>query len=99
MFIDNYALYLLVATGYIASPGPAVFIALNGGAAHGVKNTAAVLLGNTFGLGILALVSALGLGAVMLASDTLTRMVKTAGALWLAYLGIKMIVAIFSNHR
>ena len=94
---ENYALYLLVAVGYIASPGPAVFFAINGGATIGIGNTAVVLFGNTIGLGALALISALGVGAVILNSDGLTSAIKIAGALWLIYMGAKMILAKPSN--
>lgn len=89
MSVDNYILYVLVAVGYIASPGPAVLVAINGGVAVGVRRTAMLLAGNTIGLGILAFISALGIGALILNSAKLTVAVKVLGALWLVYLGIK----------
>ncbi|MDD9858614.1 MAG: LysE family translocator [Gammaproteobacteria bacterium] len=89
MSIDNYLLYVLIAVGYIASPGPAVLVAINGGVAVGVKRTAALLAGNTVGLGALAFISALGVGALILNSAKLTVAVKILGALWLVYLGVK----------
>jgi len=91
MSIDNYLLYVLIAVGYIASPGPAVLVAINGGVAVGMKRTAALLAGNTVGLGILAFISALGVGVLILNSAKLTVAVKILGALWLVYLGIKTI--------
>lgn len=93
MDINNYLLYLLVSVGYIASPGPAVFIAINGGATVGVKRTVALLAGNTVGLGLISFISALGVGAFILSSVGLTAVVKTLGAFWLAHLGIKMMRA------
>jgi len=89
MPIDHYLLYVLIAVGYIASPGPAVVVAINGGVAVGVKRTAMLLAGNTVGLGMLAFISALGVGALILNSAKLTAAVKISGALWLAYLGVK----------
>ena len=91
MPVENYLLYVLIATGYIASPGPAVFVAINGGFAIGTKRTLALLAGNSVGLGALAFVSALGIGAFVLNSATLTAAMKILGALWLAYLGLKML--------
>lgn len=91
MDLNNYLLYLLVSVGYIASPGPAVFLAINGGATIGVKRTAALLAGNTIGLGLMALIAALGVGTLILNSVGLTAIVKIIGALWLAHLGIKML--------
>jgi len=52
--ISSYFIFLLIAFGYIASPGPAVFIAINGGASIGKKKTFVLLLGNTIGIGIIA---------------------------------------------
>lgn len=89
MPVENYFLYLLIAIGYIASPGPAVLVAINGGVAAGIKRTAMLLAGNTVGLGVLAFISALGIGALILNSAKLTVAVKILGALWLVYLGIK----------
>jgi len=89
MSVDDYLLYVLIAVGYIASPGPAVLVAINGGAAVGVKRTAMLLAGNTIGLGALAFISALGIGALILNSAKLTVAVKVLGALWLVYLGVK----------
>lgn len=90
---DDYFLYLLVAIGYIASPGPAVFLAINGGARLGVKKTAITLFGNTAGLGVLAFVSASGLGALVLNSPIALQALKICGALWLAYLGVRMLLS------
>lgn len=90
MAIDHYLLYMLIAVGYIASPGPAVFIAINSGFAIGAKRTMALLAGNTAGIGALAFISAVGIGAFILRSATLTAAVKVLGALWLTYLGINM---------
>lgn len=89
MPVDHYLLYALIAVGYIASPGPAVLVAINGGVAVGLRRTAMLLAGNTIGLGVLAFISALGVGALILNSAKLTVAVKILGALWLIYLGIK----------
>lgn len=90
MLIEDYVLYVLIAIGYIASPGPAVFVAVNGGASIGAKRTSALLVGNSAGLGVLAFVSALGVGAFVLNSASLTALMKILGALWLSYMGLKM---------
>ena len=94
MFVDisSYFTFLLIAFGYIASPGPAVFIAINGGASLGKVKTFYLLLGNTIGLGIIAFISALGVGSLILKSSFLTAVTTVAGASWLCYLGIRMII-------
>lgn len=93
MSVDNYILYLLIATGYIASPGPAVFIAINNGATIGLRKTALTLLGNTIGLGCIALISSIGIGALIISSAILTNLIKIVGAVWLVYIGSKMMLS------
>lgn len=93
MEISDYAKYIVVATGYIASPGPAVFLAINGGAMLGIKNTSLILLGNTIGLSIFAFVSALGLGELIFNYPKLTAIVQLGGACYFVYMGIKMMRA------
>ena len=93
MSVDSYLLYVLIAVGYIASPGPAVLVAINGGVAVGARRASMLLAGNTIGLGVLAFISALGIGALILNSEKLTAAIKLLGALWLVYLGIKTLRA------
>lgn len=89
---DAYLLYLLFAIGYVASPGPAVLLAINGGIRLGVKQTAITLCGNTAGLGVLAFVAACGLGALVLNSAIALSILKFCGAAWLIYLGWRMLL-------
>lgn len=93
MSFPNYLTFLLIAVGYIASPGPAVFIAIYGGAHVGVLKTSVVVLGNTLGLALLAFISALGLGQLILESPLLTACTQIMGASWLGYMGVKMMLS------
>lgn len=90
---QSYFLFLSIALAYIASPGPAVFLAINYGAVHGIKKTSLTLLGNTTGLGILAFISAIGVGTIIINSEYLTNIIKIIGAIMLFYIGVKMIIA------
>ena len=89
--IDNMMVYISIATIYIISPGPAVFIAINYGIMHGFKKTMLLLLGNTIGLGILAAISATGVGILVVNSPLLSAVLSLLGAIFLFYLGYKMI--------
>ena len=55
---------------------------------HGAQKTVATILGGITASMTLMLLAALGLGAVIAASDTLFHTIKWAGALYLVYLGI-----------
>jgi homoserine/homoserine lactone efflux protein len=74
-------------------PGPAVLLvvgtALRRGAAPALQAAIGILAGNTIYFGL----SALGLGAVLASSYALFTIVKYAGAAYLAYLGVRAIVA------
>ena len=87
MSVKGCFLYGLMSVDYIASPGPAVFVAINGGFAISAKRALALLAGNAAGLGVLVFVSALSISAVVLNLATLTATMPISGALWLSYPG------------
>ena len=93
MELHTILLYSTVAFFYILSPGPAVFLAIVNGLRADLKSVAIATLGNMIGLLFLSTVSILGLGAIIMASTTLFMVVKTIGALYLIYIGIKFIRA------
>ena len=90
MEIEGYLAYLLVAFGYCIT-WSCIFLAIQGGSTIGLQKTTVMLFGNTVGLGILAFISALGLGAWIVNSVVLSNITKVIGASWLFYLGLKMI--------
>jgi len=73
------------------TPGPAVLLVM----AHGLKGgwvpSLKASLGVQAGNGIYLTLSALGLGAILAASETLFHAVKWVGAAYLVYLGVKTI--------
>lgn len=83
------------ATVFIASiiPGPSMLLALTHGMQHGARRTMASALGNVAVTLVQALVSIVGLGAVLLASETVFQVIKWAGAAYLVYMGITMLMA------
>ncbi len=89
MNTDTLLIYCAVAFFYIISPGPAVFLAVYNGALHGIRCVAASALGNIMGLFVLSALSASGLSAILMTSSSLFTLVKTIGAAYLIYLGIK----------
>lgn len=85
----DYFIFLGIAIIATASPGPAVFLAINNGAKYGHLQAITGIFGNVAAMLTLATVSAAGLGAIILASSTLYTVIKIAGGLYLIYLGIK----------
>ncbi|MED5617654.1 LysE family translocator [Ideonella sp. BN130291] len=88
MSIQLWLIYLSVVLAVIATPGPSALLCMTHGAHHGSRRTLATVLGGIVASLTLMAMSALGLGAVLAASDTAFQVVKFAGAAYLVLLGI-----------
>jgi homoserine/homoserine lactone efflux protein len=80
-----YSITIFVAT---IIPGPSMLLALTHGMKYGAKRTIASALGNLSVTFLQAAVSIAGLGAILLASESLFNVIKLAGAGYLIYMGI-----------
>ncbi len=68
-----------------------MLLALTHGMHFGAKRTLASALGNVSVTLVQASISIVGLGAVLMASETLFQVIKWAGAIYLIYMGISLI--------
>lgn len=96
--INEYLLYVTLAVTIVIIPGPAVILTVRNSIKYGFKIAIAGILGNFTAMIIMATVSALGLGAVILASTTLFAFLKIIGCGYLIYLGIKVWKTPLSNN-
>lgn len=71
------------------TPGPAVLLAVSNATTLGARRALISSLGNATGVFVVAVTALLGLGALLQASSTAFTMLKTAGAMYLVYLGIR----------
>src|SRR5688500_8649285 len=71
------------------SPGPAVLLTVSHGMRGGWADSLTVALGVQAGNGVYFVLSALGLGALLQASETLFHAVKWLGAAYLVFLGVR----------
>ncbi|WP_248448125.1 LysE family translocator [Sinorhizobium meliloti] len=83
--------FALVAFIGIATPGPTVLLALTNGSRFGVKRATAGMIGAMLSDFALIGAVALGLGALLAASEFWFSVVKWLGAAYLAYLGIMLL--------
>jgi homoserine/homoserine lactone efflux protein len=90
MEFQTWLLYFGIAFVNIVTPGAAVLLAITTGMQYGLRGAFFTALGNITGLALLASFSALGLGAVVLASEVVFNGIKWVGALYLIYLGISL---------
>lgn len=90
----SFKLILLFSTTvFVASiiPGPSMLLALTHGMHFGAKRTIASALGNVTVTLIQAFVSIVGLGAILIASETIFQFIKWVGAAYLIYMGIGLL--------
>lgn len=82
-------------TVFVASiiPGPSMLLALTHGMRYGARRAMASALGNVAVTMVQALVSIVGLGTVLLASETVFLAIKWAGAAYLVYMGVSILIA------
>ncbi|ASQ02813.1 LysE family translocator [Sinorhizobium meliloti WSM1022] len=83
--------FALVAFIGIATPGPTVLLALTNGSRFGVKRATAGMIGAMLSDFALIGAVALGLGALLAASEFWFSVVKWLGAAYLAYLGVMLL--------
>ena len=83
--------FALVAFIGIATPGPTVLLALTNGSRYGVKRATAGMIGAMLSDFVLIGAVALGLGALLAASEFWFSVIKWLGAAYLAYLGVMLL--------
>jgi threonine/homoserine/homoserine lactone efflux protein len=89
MTLSTYLLYLSAVALLVLTPGPTMLMSMTNAIAHGAPEAMASASGSiTAALGMI-LLSSLGLGAVLAASDTAFWILKLVGGAYLIYLGIK----------
>jgi threonine/homoserine/homoserine lactone efflux protein len=91
MPIETWLLFMLVAILPAMSPGPAVLLVISNALRFGAGATVISALGNAVGLFILGFAVAYGLDALLAGSAVLFTVLKFAGGLYLAWLGIRLI--------
>ena len=91
MTMQLWCMYLALVVIATSTPGPAVLFITTHSTVHGWKKAVFAALGNIVGLFCLGLIAVTGLGSVLRASEIIFNFVKCAGAVYLVYLGLKMI--------
>ncbi|MEM7524906.1 MAG: LysE family transporter [Pseudomonadota bacterium] len=92
--IEIWAVFLISAYGVSIYPGPNNILALSNGSRFGVRaSCVAGCLGRLPAFAIQIGLTAIGLGALLAASETAFTVLKYLGAAYLVYLGLRMIFA------
>ena len=85
-FILIYSVTVFIAS---ITPGPSMILALNHGIKYGSRRTLASAFGNLTATMIQSILSIAGLGAILLQSQNMFTVIKSLGAIYLIYIGIK----------
>ena len=91
MPVELWLAYLILSFLFAVTPGPAVLLTAGQAIARGFWAGFAVVLGTQAGNLVYFVLSAAGLGAILVASETAFMAVKYAGAFYLIWLGIRTI--------
>jgi len=89
--------FLIASIVLIITPGQDLTLTARNTLAHGRVAGLATACGLLVGVSVHAVAAVLGLSALLLASQTAFTVVKVAGALYLAYLGVRMILGSFGR--
>jgi len=89
MTLSTYLIYLVAVLVLTITPGPTMLMTLTNSVNHGPWRALASLSGSLAANMVIMMLSALGLGAVLAASETAFTTLKVAGAAYLIWLGIK----------
>lgn len=93
MTLSTWLLYAAAVMVLTVTPGPSVLMAVSTSVNLGPRKALLTSLGSTSAIVGLMALSALGLGALLAASETLFNALKWAGAAYLAWLGISALLA------
>ncbi len=91
--IINYEMFLIAAVLLVLTPGTDTMYIMSRSISQGRMAGIYSALGISAGIVVHTLLAAFGLSVILAQSALLFNIVKIAGALYLAYLGIKMIIS------
>jgi leucine efflux protein len=97
--VNDIWTYVLGTAAIILLPGPNSILVLTTAARHGVKAGYRAAAGVFLGDWVLMGAAALGVASLLRAYPPVFMVIKYAGALYLAYVGITMAISAFRRHR
>lgn len=89
MTLSTYLLYVAAVALLIATPGPTMLMCMTNALNHGPRRAMTSVAGSVTAVLVVMSLSAMGLGALLAASETAFTTAKVIGAAYLIWLGIK----------
>lgn len=91
MSFQNYWLFLPACFAINMALGPNNVLSISNGARDGVRSSIFAASGRLLAFAVMIAIAGFGLGALLLASQTLFTMLKFGGAAYLVWIGIKLL--------
>ncbi|MEO0619039.1 MAG: LysE family translocator [Pseudomonadota bacterium] len=88
----SWTLFLAATLAVVLSPGVDMMLVLSRGLAHGARAALATTAGLGLGIACHTLIGAFGVGALIAASPLAFAVLKIAGAVYLAWLGVRALL-------
>jgi homoserine/homoserine lactone efflux protein len=88
MSFAQYLLFCGISVLQVGSPGPSTVFVVNNAVALGAWRAVVILTGDLLAIGVLAVLSLLGVDALLAANPHVFAGLKIAGALYLVWLGV-----------
>lgn len=98
MSLTTFNLYLITWTLVALSPGPAAMCVMSQSARHGVRRSLAGIMGIQAGNAVFFSCITLGLASLLATATTAFTLLRVAGALYLLYLGLRVIAGTFQRQ-
>ena len=89
MSLSTYFLYLAAVALLVVTPGPTMLMCMTNSINHGARRAMTSVAGAVTAVLCVMLLSAMGLGALLAASEAAFTTVKVIGAAYLVWLGIR----------
>lgn len=93
MSLSTWLLYVAAVFILTVTPGPSVLMCVSTSVQQGPRRALIASVGSTSAIACIMLLSMLGLGTVLTASETLFSVLKWLGAGYLAYLGVSSLLS------
>lgn len=90
MDLNTWLIFTITIALVIGIPGPLTLLMVNSSINVGMKKSLPIIIGGSTASSILITISALGLGAIIAASESVFYLIKYLGAAYLIYLGFTL---------
>jgi threonine/homoserine/homoserine lactone efflux protein len=90
MDFNTWIIFTITIALVIGIPGPLTLLMINSSINRGMRKSLPIIVGGSTASSILITISAVGLGAIIAASETFFYLIKYLGAAYLIYLGYQL---------